>query len=849
MTQLPPLCGFDTETSLITPGRLVPPLVCAQLAGFLDPYAKHGMVAPNWLYAIAERFPKDVDIDVCPSESATSAADPPPVGEAGVWTALVTREARSSVMHAMFGLAAAGEATIVAHNAAFDLAVPAEFDYTLIRPILSALDRGGIRDTGIREMLLAIAEDRFQFDRAFNVKPRWSLSELVNRYFGVDISADKGIKNPDGTKNEDPFAEGQVWRLKYCTLNGVAAVHYPPKAKQYALDDSVWALHVFMAQAAPLVGPSGAVLVDDLGNVTNEVPQTQAAFALHTESCWGIRSDPEMSAAFEENCRAKVAEGEAIATAAGFLRESSKWHTRKRGRGVPKVTKKRDGTLVTKATMAVVCDGCDMLVSDAIAEAAACPACGYAGARSKNMKVLQDLVASSFAAQGIQAPVTDKGQVSTSRKTFLASGNDALKNYAKLGVYSKYLTTYVPQLKHGFTHPINHRLNVLVRSGRMSGSKPNTTNPPREGGFRECFVPRPGHVYCSVDYNIVELRGLGQLHAWWFGSSALLDTINAGKDPHLSFGCKLLNADDGDPWPYDLAKKALKDAEHPLHTQVKNARQRAKPCLFGFPGGLGIRTFIEFCEAYGIVLDEPEARRLKKLWSDELVEMKPYFDVIARLCANGPGTVVHPVSGRQRGGCSYTAACNGFFQGIVADFAKAALYEVVKACHIGKDAASYTGPEKRPQSGYRDGRSAQFWAEPLVHTDALLGVRPVLFVHDEIIAEIPADGLLLEMGLIDEPTGNYWSPEQTTAAADEMTRIMCNVEQHYLPDVGAGAEPALMMRWYKDAKEVRGGGRYKDGRRPDILYPWFPHVDKPKEVEPPVPVPEGDEDEEEEEAT
>ncbi len=42
---------------------------------------------------------------------------------------------------------------------------------------------------------------------------------------------------------------------------------------------------------------------------------------------------------------------------------------------------------------------------------------------------------------------------------------------------------------------------------RLSSSRPNSQNLPREGGsVRECFIPSPGHVFYIIDYSQIELR-------------------------------------------------------------------------------------------------------------------------------------------------------------------------------------------------------------------------------------------------------------------------------------------------------------------------------------------------------
>jgi len=100
----------------------------------------------------------------------------------------------------------------------------------------------------------------------------------------------------------------------------------------------------------------------------------------------------------------------------------------------------------------------------------------------------------------------------------------------------------------------------------------------------------------------------------------------------------------------------------------------------------------------------------------------------------------------------FTQACNTFFQGLAADGAKAALFEVSQRCY--SKPASY-----------------------------LYGSRPIMFIHDEIVLETPAN--------------------KAAAAADELAKTMSEVMREFTPDIPIKTEVALMDRWYKDAEEVR----------------------------------------------
>ena len=105
-------------------------------------------------------------------------------------------------------------------------------------------------------------------------------------------------------------------------------------------------------------------------------------------------------------------------------------------------------------------------------------------------------------------------------------------------------------------------------------------------------------------------------------------------------------------------------------------------------------------------------------------------------------SAVSTLTGRVRGGVSFTAARNTPFQGLAADGCKLAMWNLLKAGH-----------------------------------------RVAAFVHDEFLIEIPR---------LDD-----W-----TAAAKDIERICCQAMQPLVGDIPVTCEYALMERWYKQAAAV-----------------------------------------------
>lgn len=274
-------------------------------------------------------------------------------------------------------------------------------------------------------------------------------------------------------------------------------------------------------------------------------------------------------------------------------------------------------------------------------------------------------------------------------------------------------------------------------------SQPNIQNLPRAVGVRDCFVPRPGYVFAACDYDAAELKALAQVTYSLFGYSAMRDSILEGKDLHLELAAQLMGIS------YEDAVRRKESGDK----AVKEMRQMGKCANFGYPGGLGVKTFVKFAKGSGVILAEDFAAKLRQVWFSAFPEMEDYFGWISKKVKEGSVCAVEQFkSGRVRGGLRFTAAANTMFQGLVADAAKHALFEVTRECYTDK-------------------------------LSPMRGSYPVVFVHDEIILECPK--------------------ETAAAAAERLRDLMVDTAQRWMPDVPVTAGVHLMERWQKDADAVR----------------------------------------------
>lgn len=371
------------------------------------------------------------------------------------------------------------------------------------------------------------------------------------------------------------------------------------------------------------------------------------------------------------------------------------------------------------------------------------------GSTQRNMEVIRDKVVAGYAQKKLEVPKTEKGAVSTAGEILLASGDTDLKVLADAMKSMKLISTYVPILESGTRYPINASFNVLVETGRTSCSRPNLQNPPRKGGVRECFVPRDGFVLGTVDYDTLELRTLAQATiAMKCERRAMADALCKGEDLHLNLAADVLGLD------RDEAKARYKAGDK----IVDEYRQLCKIANFGYPGGMSAKTFVEYAAGYGVKITQEKSDELHRAWKSAWPEMNEYFKRV-KIALDDPEvevpTICHHYSHRYRGKVTFTAASNSYFQGLAADGAKDAMWEVTKECFD--------------------------------RSSPLFGSHPVVFMHDEIMTEIPFD---------------LANPSLTSNAIKRQAEIMISVMKKWVPDIPITATPVLMRRWFKGAKPV-----------------------------------------------
>lgn len=533
------------------------------------------------------------------------------------------------------------------------------------------------------------------------------------------------ISKPKKGKDVTP-EDAEHWRLRYGELYGLPLEAWPAPAVNYALDDARATMAVYLAQEVH------ADVLED------QYRQARRFLALTLASAWGLRTRADGVEVFASEVDGRLEEVKAELVKIGLVRP--------------------DGTRNVKAAARLMVQIC----------------------REKNLEIVPTDKAEKAIKAGEGWDFDSGTGVALDADTCERVEDPRMELYAEFGTLGAVKAKDLPMLLAGEFHPIHTRFDI-VDTGRTSSSKPNVQNLRTLKGIRECFVPRAGWVYLQADYPGLELKTLAQVCIWFFGDSALGRAINQGLDPHLMLAANIDHCD------YDEAKARYKANKN------WRPRQAAKVANFGFPGGLGYASFVEYARAsYGVTVTEDESKQLKKYWLQTWPEMKRYFGYVSDMCNDDEGRaeiVAHPGSNRLRGKVRYTAACNGFFQGLGADATSAALWAIAKAMYVEK-------------------------ASPLY------GSRTVNFVHDELIAEhhvtdgIEAVCVSCKGGPTPKPcdscsgTGRGWTSIRASLAVYEMCELMRKSANQWLPDVPfpeGSIEPVLMSHWSKDAKTLIDG--------------------------------------------
>lgn len=109
-----------------------------------------------------------------------------------------------------------------------------------------------------------------------------------------------------------------------------------------------------------------------------------------------------------------------------------------------------------------------------------------------------------------------------------------LEHRKKTKIGSSYFSNFIRMHDHSVLHP---SINTLgARTGRMTVSNPALQTLPRGRVVRNAFIPRPGNVWVSVDFQQIEMR----LLAHFCSDPGLVEALNSG-DLHTETARQVFN--------------------------------------------------------------------------------------------------------------------------------------------------------------------------------------------------------------------------------------------------------------------------------------------------------------------
>lgn len=704
------IIGFDTETRLIGKDNLFPPIVC--LTSFDSKTGKEAITAVK-----------------------------PHLGD--------LQDACYAVIKS--------PAVKVAANTKFDLGVIVRAFPELLPDIFKEMEEGRVKCVQIREKLLNLADfGDLKYKTMMGIKKpiEYKLSALVKKYLDMDISEDK--------------TSTDAWRTNYEVLEKDPVEKWPTEAVEYAKQDATLAVAVYEAQEE-----RRRQITDRLGHdpLMTEDFRMMADFCLSRVTLHGVAVDPEAKKAIEamlaeelkpEKLDLLIKEGILLPA----VPESPYSNGAKNPDGTPKmkaaVPEKTSRTTLIKYITAL-------------------------GNTNPDIELRYNEPTDTEKAKAEKEGREPQGNLCTDAEWLkeFAELDPVLAQYHHRQKLLKLITTELPRMEYvddqgqRRTADVVHAVfDVLKETGRTSSFGgdlyPSFNGQNVDPRARKCFVPRPGRLLFSVDYNQMELGTAGQTCLDLFGYSELANKINAGYDTHTYLGAHLAYALD-EEFKADVDARGIQDGDL-LYAHFKSLakgtkaqkeffktyRTLAKPTGLGYPGGLSPKTFMRLAKAqYGIVCTLERAEMLRDIWLMTYPEFEEYFDYIKKHCKDeyGDGNTFKYITplGMYRANANYCPTANGLaLQSPSAEGAIMGLNEVVRAC--------YDSTRKN---------------------ELLFGkVFPSIFIHDEIVGEVEDDG-------------------KAHLRVEEVGRLMVEAMRIVTPNVEARYGACLMRRWDKAAEPVR----------------------------------------------
>lgn len=413
---------------------------------------------------------------------------------------------------------------------------------------------------------------------------------------------------------------------------------------------------------------------------------------------------------------------------------------------------------------------------------------------TKDKKACQALVEQEF--KGGKVPRTKpsklhpQGQICTDQDTIARCKHATLRAYSEYTTAAGSARARIDKLKEGLASPrgrVHTRYNCLADTGRTTSQETKThpsvqdqnwhRGPVVWGGketnlrLRECMraaKPAPWSIdpvgwdtttdddwiLLAADFTAAEMYALAQSLMDRFKFTKLGELLLAKVDPHAWYGGLAFEG-------------GMTEKEVMASPRKKKIRGKAKPCNFGFPGGMGAGQFVNFARIqYQQEFTEPEAVHARDMWFQAFPEMREHLNWVSRLLRGGRFVDITTTRGGlvmgDRGFCN---AANAMFQPPTAMGAKAS--------------------------------HSALWVDSLTKSNILRGnFRVNKFVHDETV------------GFVRRSAVAEVAPYIRQRMRTIFTELVC-------PDYPIDVEISFGTAWNKTANDIKW--QNKDGSPADIL--------------------------------
>jgi DNA polymerase-1 len=612
----PRVVAFDTETALIRPALLAPPLVCV-----------------TWQE----------------------------LGRAAGIEHVSTVEPRLRAW-------LESDCLIIGHNVAYDLAVVCERFPHLVPLVFAAYAADRVTDTMIRQQLLDIAGGVYR--GRLGEKGKWitheySLDALARRNTSIVLLKD-GWRLSYGEFLDTPLeqwprrarevqeaAKPRVVELEKQIADATAAKDEerskalakerdglaemiagdPERASTYPIDDARATLAVWQAQQ------------EHAYYLADQYRQARAAWAFHLSSAWGLRTDEVGVELLRSATQAEYDELEEELIQVGLIRADKK--------------RTRD-TKAAKTRMIRVCQ--DEKITLRRTDA-------HTGDDAK----CKD-------AQGLPLPPGSElcaEHVSLDADACKETGDPILKSYAEITTCKKVLSNDVEAMLKGILYPVHTRYGI-AETGRSTSSKPAIQNVGKREGTRECYVPRKGRVFGQADLPALEMYTLAQCCIVWLGQSKLAEALNAGLDPHMAMAAQILGTTyEATKARHEAGEQEVDDVRQLSKVAnfgfpggmgppklLASAKKQLKPVVV---------------ERLGLDVERMKKLKTQwfQTWP-EMPLYFARVNALCENAADGKALVETLFTKRFRGNAAYCAACNNGFQALGCDCAKEAAWRICR---------------------------------------------------------------------------------------------------------------------------------------------------------------------------